>query len=374
VNTSQQIPLAKPDIDEADVAAVQAVLADPDGRLALGPNLTRFEDALARVAGRKHAVAVNSGTSALHLIVRALELGPGDEVITTPFSFVASTNCLLMEGVTPVFVDIEPRTLCIDTAQIEAAITPRTRAILGVDVFGHPADWPRIETVAEELGLIVIEDSAEALGSRLNGKPCGRFGRAGVFAFYPNKQITTGEGGAVITDDEKLAELCRSMADQGRGDGGWLSHVRLGYNYRLDEMSAALGVSQLKRLDALIAARARVAQGYLETLADVDGIVLPTVADSVFMSWFVFVIRLADRFSRADRDALLDRLRAQGIGCRNYFQPLHLQPFIREALGTRPGQFPVTEAVSDRTVALPFFPQMTDDQAQRVAEALKASV
>ncbi len=371
MSVEREIPLARPEINEADVAAVRAILTDPNGRLALGPNLTTFEGALARVAVRKHAVAVNSGTSALHLIVRSLGLGPGDEVITTPFSFVASTNCLLMEGATPVFVDIEPTTLCIDPEQIEAAITPRTRAILGVDVFGHPADWPRIEAIAEKHGLTVIEDSAEALGSRLGDQPCGGFGAAGVFAFYPNKQITTGEGGAVVTDDENLAAMCRSMADQGRGDGGWLSHVRLGYNYRLDEMSAALGVSQMTRLDDLIAARARVAQGYLEALSSVDGVILPTVAENVFMSWFVFVIRLAERFSRADRDRILEGLRSQAIGCRNYFQPLHLQPFLREALGTRPGQFPVTEAVSDRTLALPFFSQMTDEQIHRVADVLK---
>jgi perosamine synthetase len=374
VNERRQIPLAKPDIDEADVAAVQAVLTDPNGRLALGPQLAAFEEALARVAGCAHAVAVNSGTSALHLIVRSLGLGRGDEVITTPFSFVASTNCLLMEGATPVFVDIEPTTLCIDPERIGAAITSRTKAILGVDVFGHPADWPRIEAIAAEHGLIVIEDSAEALGSRLNDKPCGGFGRAGVFAFYPNKQITTGEGGAVVTDDAALAALCRSMADQGRGDGGWLSHVRLGYNYRLDEMSAALGVSQMARLDALIAARARVAAWYHEALAGLDDIILPTVSDDVFMSWFVYVIRLSDAFTREDRDRLLRTLREAGIGCRNYFQPLHLQPFIREALGTRPGQFPITEAVCDRTVALPFFPQMTRDDVQRVVSALERAL
>lgn len=368
----RQIPLAKPDINEADVAAVQKVLTDPAGRLALGPQLTAFEDALAAVSGRRYAVAVNSGTSALHLIVRSLTLGPGDEVITTPFSFVASTNCLLMEGATPVFVDIEPHTLCIDPERIEAAITPRTRAILGVDVFGHPADWPRIEAIAEKHGLTVIEDSAEAIGSRLHDRACGGFGVAGVFAFYPNKQITTGEGGAVVTDDAELAELCRSMANQGRGDAGWLSHVRLGFNYRLDELSAALGVSQMTRRDELIAARARVARGYLDALDGIDEIVLPTVADGVFMSWFVFVIRLAERFSRNDRDGILTALRSHGIGCRDYFQPLHLQPFIRESLGTRPGQFPITEAVSDRTLALPFFPQMTEEEVRVVAETLQA--
>jgi perosamine synthetase len=368
------IPLAKPNIDEADLAAVRGVLSDPEGRLALGPRLREFERALAAASGRTQAVAVNSGTSALHLIIRSLGIGPGDEVITTPFSFVASTNCILMEGATPVFVDIEPEFLCIDPDAIEASITPRTRAILAVDVFGHPADWNRLEAVAEQHGLVLIEDSAESLGSRWNGKLCGSFGRAAIFGFYPNKQITTGEGGAVVTDDEALAEMCRSMADQGRGDGGWLSHVRLGYNYRLDEMSAALGLSQIARLGRLVANRARVAEWYLEDLNSLAEIVTPHVSANAEMSWFVFVVRLADAFDRKDRDRVLDGLRSRGIGCRNYFQPIHLQRFIRETLGTTPGQFPVTEAMGDRTIALPFFPDMTRDQVHIVVESLSSSL
>jgi len=367
------IPLAQPDIQPEDIDAVVSVLRSDC--LALGPKAEAFERALAAVAGVKHAVAVNSGTSALHLLIRALDIGPGDEVITTPFSFIASTNCILFERATPVFVDIEPETLCIDPALIERAITLRTKAILAVDVFGHPADLPAIAEIAKRHGLRLIEDSAESLGSTLGGRPCGSFGDAGVFAFYPNKQITTGEGGAVVTDDARIAELCRSMADQGRGaEGAWLHHVRLGYNYRLDEMSAALGLSQLHRLDEIVAARARVAGWYVEALTTIDEIVLPKVADDVGMSWFVFVVRLADRLSRADRDRVLARLRAREIGCRNYFEPIHLQPFIRKALGTGPGQFPVAEHVGDRTIALPFYPQMTQQEVSQVADALRSSL
>ena len=363
-----RVDLARPEVNESDIEAVVEVLRS--GRLALGPKLPAFEQALAQRAGVEHAVAVNSGTSALHLIVRSLGIGAGDEVITTPFSFVASTNCILLEGATPVLVDIEPVTLCIDPARIEEAITPRTKAILAVDVFGHPADWRALEVIARDHGLLLIEDSAEALGSMLHGAPCGGFGDAGVFAFYPNKQITTGEGGAVLTDDADLAARCRSMTDQGRGDGGWLNHVRLGYNYRMDEMSAALGLSQMGRLDALVAARAQVAAWYGEALSALDAVEVPRVLPGVEMSWFVYVIRLADRYTRKDRDAVLQGLRSRGIGCRDYFQPIHLQPLILERLGSGPGQHPVTESVGDRTIALPFFPQMTADQVNHVALTL----
>jgi perosamine synthetase len=372
-HNERPIPLAQHDVRPEDIAAVVGVLKSD--RLSLGPKVETFERALAAVAGVKCAVAVNSGTSALHLLIRALDIGPGDDVITTPFSFIASTNCILFERATPVFVDIEPETLCIDPTLIERAITPRTKAILAVDVFGHPANLPVIEKIAKQHGLGLIEDSAESLGSALGGRPCGSFGDAGIFAFYPNKQITTGEGGAVVTNDARIAELCRSMADQGRGaEGAWLHHVRLGYNYRLDEMSAALGLSQLNRLDEIVAARARVAGWYLDALSNVDEVVLPKLADNVGISWFVFVIRLAERFSRADRDRVLAKLRDCGIGCRDYFTPIHLQPYIREALGTHEGQFAVTERVCDRTIALPFYAQMTQREVSRVVDALCSSL
>ena len=368
------IPLAKPDINDLDIAAVLSVLQGDEGRLALGPQLQAFEEKLAECVCRQYAVAVNSGTSALHLIIRSLGIGPKDEVITTPFSFIASTNCILMEGATPVFVDIDPRTLCIDPELVEAAITSKTKAILAVDVFAHPADWAQLERIAKKHDLLLIEDSVESLGTWVDDKPCGSFGRAASFGFYPNKQITSGEGGAVVTDDEELAELCRSMADQGRGNGGRFHHVRFGYNYRLGEMSAALGLSQLKRIEEIVVAKANVAGWYLEEMGDMSEVVLPSVADGVRISWFVFVIRLADVFTRADRDQTMEALRVRGIGCRDYFQPIHLQPFIQAKMGTRVGQFPITESISDRTIALPFFPQMTRSQVEQVVESLSQAI
>jgi perosamine synthetase len=366
------IPLAMHDVRPEDIAAVVEVLQSD--RLSLGPKTAAFERALADAVGVQHAVAVNSGTSALQLLIRAFEIGPGDEVITTPFSFIASTNCILLERATPVFVDIEPETLCIDVRGVEQAITPRTKAILAVDAFGHPARRPALEEIARAHGLRLIEDSAESLGSSLGGRACGSFGDAGIFGFYPNKQITTGEGGAIVTGDGDLAQLCRSMADQGRGDGGWLNHVRLGYNFRIDEMSAALGLSQLGRLEEIVAARARVAGLYGDALGGLLDVVLPRVASDVRMSWFVYVVRLADRFTREDRDRVLARLREAKIGCRDYFTPIHLQPYIVDTLHTRRGQFPVTERVCDRTVALPFYPQMTEREVARVADALAKAV
>lgn len=370
--SQREIPLARQEVTRDDVSAVVRVLKSE--RLSLGPNLRAFERAIASYVGVRSAVAVNSGTSALHLLVRGLGLKDGDEVITTPFSFIASTNCILFERARPVFVDIDPVTLCIDPERIETAITPRTKAILAVDVFGHPADWPAIERIAEKHQLAVIEDSAEALGTEVNGRRCGSFGRAGIFGFYPNKQITTGEGGVLVTDDAALAEVCRSLADQGRGDGGWLSHVRMGYNFRLDEMSAALGLSQLERIETIVARRACVAEWYRDALRGVEGVELPAVQPGVRMSWFVFVVRLARKFGRADRDRVLSELWRQEIGCRDYFQPIHLQPYIRDLLGTKEGDFPVTEAVGERSISLPFYNRLRRKDVDRVVAALSAAV
>ena len=365
----RRIPLAHEDIGPAEIEAVTNAITS---RLALGPEAEEFERAIADYVGVGHAVAVNSGTSALHLILEALGIGEGDEVITTSFSFIASANCILFVRATPVFVDIDPVTLCIDPERVEAAITPRTKAILAVDVFGHPADWPALAAIADRHGLLLIEDSAEALGSELGGRRCGSFGRAGIFGFYPNKQITTGEGGCVVTDDARLASLCRSMANQGRGDGDdWLQHVRLGYNYRMDEMSAALGVAQLARLEEFIRARNRVAGWYAEALNGVDGVTVPTIAPGARSSWFVYVVRLGDRFSSSDRDLILSGLTDAGIGCRNYFAPIHLQPFYRERFGSGEGDLPITEHVGERTIALPFFNRLSRDEVDRVAETLR---
>jgi perosamine synthetase len=344
-------------------------------RLALGPRIKAFENAIADFAKVGYAIATSSGTSALHLIVRALGIGEGDEVITTPFSFISSANCILFEGARPTFVDIDEKNLCLDPDLVESVVTRKTKAILAVDVFGHPADWIALEQIAQRNGLLLIEDSAEALGSELDGRRCGSFGEAAVFAFYPNKQITTGEGGMVLTDDSNTAMLCRSMSSQGRGeDSEWLQHVRLGYNYRMDEMSAALGLAQLSRIDEIIAARAQVAAWYAAALEEVEGVEAPFVAANVKMSRFVYVVRLSKAFSREDRDRIMRGLREAGIECRDYFVPIHLQPFYREVVGTKEGDFPITESVAARTIALPFYNRLEKKQVEYIVSVLKKLV
>ena len=366
------IPLSQPDITDADRQAVLAVLKTD--RLSLGPHLEAFEAAVAQTAGRRHGVAVNSGTGGLHLCVRALGIGEGDEVITTPFSFVATTNCLLFERARPVFVDIDPVSYNVDPAAVEAAITSRTKALLPVAVFGNLADLDGCERLARRHGLGLIEDCCEALGGVLAGRRAGGFGDCGVFSFYPNKQITTGEGGVIATDDDGIAEACRSMRNQGRDSAAWLSHGRLGYNYRMSELTAALGEAQMKRLEEILQKRRRAAAAYHQALADVDEIRLPPMAGAETASWFVYVIRLADAFSQQDRDAIIAHLADAGVQCRNYFVPIHLQPYVRELLGTKPGDFPVTERVAARTIALPFFTNITSGQIARVKDALLKAI
>lgn len=374
VSDMLSMPLSTPDITEREIQAVLAVLRTGD--LSLGPKVVEFEDRVADYAQRKCAIAVNSGTSGLHLVVRALGLTDGDEVITTPFSFVASSNCVLYERAVPVFVDIEPDTYNIDPAQIEAAITPRTRAILAVDVFGQPARYDRLQEIAERRGLALISDSCESIGAEFKGRRASTYGVAGVFGFYPNKQVTTGEGGVIVTDDERLAELCRSMRNQGRGEtGGWLMHERLGFNYRLSDLSCALGVEQLQRLDEMLERRDHTAQLYSSLFAEVEDVVVPFIDPATTrMSWFVYVLRLVDGYSRADRDAVLQFLRRHGIGVANYFAPIHLQPFYRELFGHAEGDFPITERISERTLALPFHSNMTDNDCEAVAELVKAAI
>jgi len=388
-----EIPLARADITDAEIEAVVEVLKT--SYLALGPKLKEFENAIADYAGVRHAVAVNSGTSALHLIIRALGIGEGDQVITTPFSFVSSSNCILFERAKPIFIDIDPKTLNIDPELIEAAITPRTKAILAVDVFGHPAEWDRLKEIADKHGLRLIEDSAEALGAEWRSpktrvqspesekqenpahsewKKAGSFGDAAVFAFYPNKQITTGEGGMVLTNSKKVAELCRSLRNQGRGEGStWLQHERLGYNYRLSDINCALGIAQLERIEEILAKRDRVARVYNEYLAPLEEkgfLKIPYVSPNVKMSWFVYVVRLSEAFTQKDRDRILQGLQEKRIGCRNYFAPIHLQPFYREILGTKEGDFPVTESIAARTIALPFYNKVTKGEVEYVVENL----
>jgi perosamine synthetase len=367
-----------PDLTELEAAAIAEVLATP--RLSLGPRVVEFEQVIAKYVGCAYGVAVNSGTSALHLIVRSLGIGDGDEVVTTPFSFVASANCLLYERAVPKFVDIDPLTLNIDCALIEGALTPRTKAVLGVDVFGRPADWNRLREIADEHGLLLIEDSCEALGARCrlhdgNWAMAGSLADAGTFAFYPNKQITTGEGGMVVTDRENLARLCRSMRNQGRDqDADWLCHDRLGYNYRLSDINCALGIAQMERIDEILEGRRRVAGWYGELLSEVAGVDTPGETQGAEISWFVYVVRLSNCNSRADLAEAIRRMRSRGIECSNYFYPIHLQPFYRDRFGYGEGDFPVAERVSSQTMALPFSSRLRENDAGRVAASLEGVV
>lgn len=367
------IPLALPEISEDDIAAVVDVLRG--SQLSLGPRLGEFEQAVAGYAGSREAVAVSSGTAALHMLVHALGIGAGDEVITTPFSFIASSNCILFEGATPIFADIDPVTWDMDPAQVEEKVSERTRAMIAVHVFGRLCPVDRYLDIAQRRDIELIEDSCEALGSTLDGRMAGSFGRAGTYAFYPNKQMTTGEGGIVVTDDSALADLLRSLRNQGRGDSGWLAHPRMGWNYRIPDILCALGLSQLKRLEEFIAARENVYERYNRALSRFEEILTPPPpAAGQRISWFVYVICLREGESRHRRDAIIDALQQEGIGCRNYFAPIHLQPFYRERFGFREGDFPVTESVAQRTIALPFFNRMTDAQIDRVAGALERAL
>jgi len=364
------IPLSRPSVSDLERSYVADVLSST--RLSFGPYLEGFEDRMAKRCGTRHAVAVSSGTAALHCIVRALGLSGGDEVITTPYSFVASSNALLFEDVTPVFVDIDRKTFNIDVNQVERAITPNTRGILAVDVFGMPAPWPQLQDLADRHDLVLIDDACEAIGALINDRPVGSWGSAASFGFYPNKQITTGEGGCITTNDDGIASLCRSLRNQGRADDAHMRHVRLGFNYRMSELQAAVGCAQLDRLDDLLSARAEAAALYQEHLAPLQDefLHLPEAADSGTRSWFVYVVRLAEPATRKMRDAVIKHLRSEGIGCAPYFPSIHLQPYYRDRFGFMPGDLPVTERVASQTLALPFFPGITEAQISRVARVL----
>ena len=368
-----RIHLSRPDITQAEIDAVTEVLRSPD--LSLGPKLPEFEGAFAKYIGTKYAVAVNSGTSALFLCMLAVGIGEGDEVITTPFTFIATANTIMMVGAKPVFVDIDAETLNMAPAKIEAAITKKTKAILPVEVFGNPAGFDKICQIAEKHKLIVIEDSCEALGSALNGRKVGTFGKMSTFAFYPNKQITTGEGGMILTDEKELADICVSLRNQGRAKGGtWLSHERLGYNYRMSDINCALGLVQFSRIEEIKAKRKKVAQYYQQMLAGDDRLIVPAEAEGCDVSWFVFVVRLAEKYSRQQRDNILQAMRVREIQVSNYFTPVHLQPFIAERFGLGEGDFPITESVAERTIALPFYNNLTEDEVAIVCEALKQAL
>lgn len=370
---SMRIHLSRPDIGEQEIEAVSDVLRSD--HLSFGPKLPEFERAFAEYVGTQRAVAVNSGTSGLFLSLTSLGIGPGDEVITTPFTFIASATTIMMTGAKPVFADISPENLNLDPHQFESHITPRTKAVVPVEVFGNPAGVDEICQVAQGHGLPVVEDSCEALGTHLNGKMTGTLGQLSVFAFYPNKQITTGEGGMILTDQDDLADLCLSLRNQGRSSrASWLCHERLGYNFRLSEINCALGIVQLSRIEEFVQKRARVVREYERHLSDQEHLILPAPPANCRMSWFVYVVRLTDEFERGDRDALLDDLSSQGIQVSNYFPPVHLQPFMVQRFNYRPGDFPITEGVSERTIALPFHNNLSDADIHSVSQALKKSV
>ncbi len=368
-----QIPLSSPDITEAEVQAVVDVMRTR--HLSLGPKGPEFEEAFRQFLGVDHAVAVSSGTAGLHCCLMALGIGPGDELVTTPFSFIASSNVIKMVGAKPVFVDIESTSLNMDVAKAQKAITEKTKAVLGVEAFGNPQGMHETAMLAARHEIPFIEDSCEALGSSHKGRKAGTFGRCGVFGFYPNKQITTGEGGMIVTNDRKLAELCRSYRNQGRDPGGsWLSHERLGYNYRMSDINAAIGIVQMQRLPEIVEARQRVAHDYVQQLLDEPHIILPTIDEETVMSWFVFVVRLTGELDAGDRDAILTYMRNHHIGCSNYFPPIHLQPFYAREYGYKRGDFPVTEYVADRTIALPFHNRLTHMEIEVVVHRLREAI
>jgi perosamine synthetase len=372
------IPLARPDLGAREEELVLEALRS--GRLALGPMLERLERGLSGWLGVDDSVAVSSGTTALHLGVRVLGWGAGDEVITSPFSFVASANCLLYEGATPVFCEIDPITLNLDPAATRSAVGERTAGILPVHIFGCPAPMAELERIAGERGLGLLEDACEALGAvDESGTRVGARGNLATFAFYANKQLTTGEGGAIVPRSPEDAERFRSERNQGRArDMDWLDHERLGFNYRMSELEAAVGIAQLERLDVLLGERERVASLYGQRLAALgavpagsgegDGLLLPAeLHEPARRGWFVYVIQLPDA---VDRDAVIGTLAERGIAAKGYLPCIHLMPFYRARFGFRGGEFPVAERVAERSLALPFYPGMRDGDVDRVGEAL----
>ena len=363
------IPLARPVLGDREEQLVLETLRS--GRLSLGPRLTEFEQAFATKLGMRYASAVSSGTAGLHLSIRYAGVDAGDEVITSPFSFVASANVMLYERARPVFVDIDPVTLNIAPEAAAAAVSERTSGLLPVHIFGYPADTPGFERLAAERGLWLVEDACEALGAvHADGTLVGARGNLSTFAFYANKQLTTGEGGIVICPDEASKARLDSERNQGRApDMGWLDHDRLGFNYRLSDLQCALGIAQVERMDQILADRARVAGLYADALADLEGVELPagTGADGAQRSWFVYVVKLPEG---ADRDGAIEALRERGIDSKPYLPAIHLMSFYRERFGHREGEFPNAEDAAKRCLALPFFPQLTEGEVTQVADAL----
>ncbi len=368
---TRTIPLSSPYLDERDEELILEVLRS--GRLSLGPAIDRFERAFAEKVGAPYAAAVSSGTSGLHLLAVIGGLGEGDEVITSPYSFVASTNCFLYEGATPVFADVDERTMNLDPGAAEAAITPRTKGIVPVDIFGYPCELDPLRALAEKHDLVLIQDACEALGAEYKGRTVGSQGVDAVFAFYPNKQMTTGEGGIVTTHDEATWHSLVSLRNQGRADGGgWLDHARLGFNYRIDDIRAALGLGQLEKLDTILALRRQAAKRYSDLLSGVQGVEVPLPDDTDHLrSWFVYVVTLARGI---DRERVIAELERQGIASSRYLPSIHLQAYMRERYGFAEGLCPVSEDLSRRTLALPFFTAIEAEDQERVAEALASAL
>ena len=368
---TRPIPLSSPYLDERDEELVLEVLRS--GRLSLGPAIERFEELFAEKVGAPYAAAVSSGTAGLHLLCAIAGLQEGDEVITSPYSFVASANCFIYEGATPVFADVDERTMNLDPAAVEAAITERTRGIVAVDIFGYPCELDPLRDLAERHGLVLIQDACEALGAEYKGSWAASHGVDAVFAFYPNKQMTTGEGGMVTTHDEETWHRLVSMRNQGRADGGgWLDHARLGYNYRIDDISAALGIGQLEKLDTILSLRRAAAARYGELLAGVDRLETPLADDADHVrSWFVYVVTLA---RGSNRERVIEELEQQGIATSRYLPSIHLQAYMRERYGFSDGLCPVSEDLSQRTLALPFYTAIDAEDQERVAEALAAAL
>ena len=371
MSVTRHVPLSSPWLDEREHDLVGDVLRS--GRLSLGPTIDRFEEAFAEVVGAPYAAAVSSGTAGLHLLAVTAGVGPGDEVVTSPYSFVASANCGIYEGAVPVFADVDRRTLNLDPAAVEAVLTERTRAVVAVDIFGYPCELDELRRLCHERGIALIEDACEALGARYRGRPIGSHGPSAVFAFYPNKQMTTGEGGIVTTHSEDEWHLLRSLRNQGRADsGGWLEHARLGFNYRLDDIRAAIGLAQLEKLDEILERRREVAARYGRLLGDVAGLELPCADDRAHeRSWFVYVVTLPPG---RDREEVVTALDAHGVQSARYLPCIHLQPYMRERFGFREGLCPVAEEMSGRTLALPFHSLLEEEEQEYVADALRAAL
>jgi perosamine synthetase len=365
------VPLARPLLDEREEELVLEVLRS--GRLSLGPTIDRFEELLAERIGAPYVAAVSSGTAGLHLLAQIAGLGPGDEAITSPISFAASANCFIFEGAVPVFADVDPRTLNLDPSALEAAITPRTKAVVAVDMFGYPCELDEIRDICSRHGLALIEDAAEALGAEYKARQVGSHGPSGVFGFYPNKQLATGEGGVVFTHSEREWQLVRSLRNQGRAyeGGAWFHHVRLGFNYRWTDVQAAIGIGQLEKLDRLLELRAAAAARYRRLLEGVEVELLCEDDADHRRSWFVYVVALPEG---SDRARVMAELRAQGIGTAEYVPCVHLQPYMREAYGFREGMCPVAEDFASRSLALPFYPQLEADDQERVVDVLRAAL